>query len=144
MRRNWYALPLCIFREVYAVVDGYADVNGVWEQGLDLDLAARNSTFTFVDGLTSLFVPSAEKPPPGRRVLRSPKLEDVTREISAAVDELRGGGKRILLFLDQPDCFLAVNGREVTSLALNDAILSLREVRLEPEPSTSRSGKRKS
>ena len=58
----------------------------------------------------------------------------MTREISSAVDELRSGEKRVLLFLDQPDCFLAVSGKDVTSLALNDAILSLREVRLESNP----------
>lgn len=107
------------------------DTNGTSvTQGLDLDLAARSSTFTFVDGLTSLFLPaSPEKLPRGRRVLRSAKLEDVTRELSAAVEELRGSGKRVLLFIDQPDCFLAVGGGKFTSLGLNDAILSLREVR---------------
>lgn len=66
-------------------------------------------------------------------MLRSPKLEDVTREIGAAVDELRGGGKRVLLFIDQPDCLLAISGGSVTSEGLNDAILSLREVRLGQE-----------
>ena len=67
-------------------------------------------------------------------MLRSARLEDVTRDISAAVDELRRGGRRVLLFIDQPDCFLAITGEQVTSQALNDAILSLREVSLPHKP----------
>ncbi|SPO03782.1 uncharacterized protein DNG_06465 [Cephalotrichum gorgonifer] len=103
---------------------------GAARLGLDLDLAARKSTFTFVDGLTSLSLPApppTNKPTKGRRSLRSPKLEDVTREIRAAVAELRRENGRVLLFIDQPDCYLAVAGGQITGLALNDAILSLRE-----------------
>jgi len=82
-----------------------------------------------VDGLTGLLSGGQGSESTGNkgRVLKSGKLDDVRRSIEAAIADVRSGPK--VLIIDQLDELLAIFGEEdVTGLALEGTLLSLREV----------------
>lgn len=95
-------------------------------QGLDLDAMGKAGRFVFVDGLTGLFTTDDDRIAAASkdRTLRKPG--DLKKEIEAALDDLKPS--RRVLIVDQPDALLAASGDEVTSLSLQNTLLSLREV----------------
>ncbi|CAM1502018.1 Fc.00g040020.m01.CDS01 [Cosmosporella sp. VM-42] len=107
--------------------DGAFWKEGSGKLGLDLDAQAKSNRFIFVDGLTGLFSGAASTPGARKeRVLRSSKLADVKKEIESAVAELRTTKK--VLIVDQLDALLAVTGEDVTSLKVQEMVLSLRDL----------------
>ena len=79
-----------------------------------------------MDGLTALATGQVEGAvEKGTRVLNSVKLDHVKAEIEAALADLRP--TRRILIVDQPDALLAISD-DITSLALQNTLLSLREV----------------
>lgn len=116
-------------------------------QGLNLDALAAQGKFSFVDGLSRLFLGGGGGAAVGgaQSYLESPRLADVARALHAAVERLRGRGgggggaaaaaetkttEKIVLVLDQPDALLAAAGAGdgVTSASLRELVLDLREV----------------
>ncbi|KAM4064874.1 elongation complex protein 6 domain-containing protein [Hirsutella rhossiliensis] len=94
--------------------------------GLDLDAHARAGRFVLVDGLSALFAPRSAGPG-GGGVLGSAGLDDVRRGIEDALGGVRG--RATVLVVDQVDALLAAAGPGdgVTSLAVQNMLLSLRE-----------------
>ena len=90
-----------------------------------------------MDGLSGLFSPvSGGAPPaavksPGRDVLTSPRLQDLSRVLNAAIDGLQARSQgKVVLVIDQLDFLLAATGEdELTGNALRGMVLDLREVR---------------
>ncbi|KAI8632663.1 hypothetical protein F5Y19DRAFT_471833 [Xylariaceae sp. FL1651] len=104
--------------------------------GLDLDLAMKKGSFTFVDGLTGLFAPSKDDGRRqhvtdnlGKRVLSNPTTDHLRRALEDAVAHVSGisSETQTVLVIDQPDFFLAAAGEAVSSQSLRNIILSLRE-----------------
>lgn len=90
-----------------------------------------------MDGLSRLFLGAAGGALPAARTqghayLESPRIADVAKTLSAAVEKLGAGGGKVVLVLDQPDLWLAAAGPgdAVTSGSLRDLVLDLREVSL--------------
>lgn len=78
-----------------------------------------------MDGLTGLFTGDAGS---GKdKTLRSSRVDDIRREVESAVADLKT--ERKILVVDQLDALLAASGEDVTSTALSNMLLSLREVR---------------
>jgi elongator complex protein 6 len=103
----------------------------IFYQGLDLDGLSRAGKFSFVDGLTGLLSggQGSESTGDKGRILKSGKLEYVRRSIESAIGDVRLGSK--VLIVDQLDELLAISGEEdVTGLALEGMLFSLREVSL--------------
>lgn len=107
------------------------------QQGLNLDTLTSQGRFYFVDGLSRLFLggggAAAAGGGGGHDHLESPRLADVARTLNAAAAHLeaaRGTAGKVVLVLDQPDVLLAAAAAEdgVTSTALRDVVLDLREV----------------
>lgn len=93
------------------------------KQGLDLDKLVSKKRFTFVDGLTGLFLPDTANF--GKDVLRSPGVTKVASELINAIQSL-GDGK-VALVIDGLDLLLAA-GAGFTAVGLNDLLSNLREV----------------
>jgi elongator complex protein 6 len=96
---------------------------------LDLDGLNKAGKFSFVDGLTGLLSggQGSESTGDRGRILKSGKLDDIKKGIEAAIGDVRLGSK--VLIVDQLDELLAISGEEdVTGLALEGMLLSLREV----------------
>jgi elongator complex protein 6 len=106
--------------------------------GLDLDLAAKKGSFTFVDGLTDLCMPSSDhgrKYPvidaaSGRRVLLAATTDHLRRTLEDAVAHTHDSspGTQVVLVIDQPDLLLAVAGDAMSGQDLRNTILGLRDV----------------
>lgn len=92
------------------------------KKGLDLDAQNKAGRVVLVDGLTGLF--TGQQGNAQTKVLRSSKLADVQSGIEAALAELRCG--RRVLIVDAPDVLLAASDDDVTSLSVQNMILSLR------------------
>lgn len=110
---------------------------GAGKTGVDLDVLARKGRFVYVDGLSRLFsdpkAPAAQpvtSGSPGSRVLASPTLAELRKQVLEAVTSLQhqGPGSKIVLVLDSPDLLLAASGEAVTGAALQDVLLDVREV----------------
>ncbi|KAI1176348.1 hypothetical protein F4777DRAFT_271696 [Nemania sp. FL0916] len=109
--------------------------DGCRRLGLDLDLAAKNGSAVFVDGLTNLFVPPPQplsrgpRDTVGRRVLLEATTDHFQQTLEAAVADLQAAhpGTQTVLVLDQPDVLLAAGGDGISAPGLRDAILGLRE-----------------
>ncbi|KAF4968945.1 hypothetical protein FSARC_3709 [Fusarium sarcochroum] len=106
--------------------DGAFWREGSTKLGLDLDALSRTGRFTFVDGLTGLY--SNDKAPASgarkERILRSPNLADIKKEVEGAIGDLRASRK--FLIIDQLDALLAVTDESTTSLTLQNLVLGLR------------------
>lgn len=111
--------------------------DGAGRLGLDLEAAGRKGKFVFADGLTGLFLPSTSgegtPSPPWQVRLASSRVEDVSRTLHAAVDELAAGGAgKVVLVLDGLDLLLATagDGDEGAGMGLRirEMVLDLREV----------------
>lgn len=99
---------------------------------MDLDGLSRAGKFSFVDGLTGLLSggQGSESTGDKGRILKNGKLDDVRRGIEAAIGDVKLGSK--VLIIDQLDELLAISGEEdVTGLALEGMLFSLREVSLD-------------
>ncbi|CAG8972099.1 hypothetical protein HYALB_00011231 [Hymenoscyphus albidus] len=99
--------------------------------GLDLEKHAAKKRFSFVDGLSGLFLPSQQKTSvkTGEQVLTNPGLSAVSSMIQNSINNLKaaaGSGEKILLIIDQPDLLLAAVG-EIGPTNLGDMLLGLRE-----------------
>ncbi|KAJ4417597.1 hypothetical protein N0V82_006070 [Gnomoniopsis sp. IMI 355080] len=106
---------------------------GAGRLGFNLGTLITQRKFSFVDGLSRLFIGAAGAPPTaqaqGHVYLESPRMADVAKSLSAAVDQLSAVGGKVVLVLDQPDVWLAAAGAGdgVTSGSLRDLVLDLRE-----------------
>ncbi|KAL2065626.1 hypothetical protein VTL71DRAFT_3296 [Oculimacula yallundae] len=101
--------------------------------GLDLDKLGLKKRFSFVDGLSSLFLPrqpSAAARRGGENVLSSPNLESVTKEIQGSIEALQTsqGGSRVLLVIDQLDLLLAAGGEKMSAVEVSNMLTGLREI----------------
>ncbi|KAJ9155163.1 hypothetical protein NKR23_g1606 [Pleurostoma richardsiae] len=116
--------------------------DGASRLGVDLEALTRRGRFSFVDGLSSLYLPppaSANvRPAPGKERLTSPRIADVSRALHSAVDKLlatssqaagEGAGKarKVVLVVDQLDFLLASTAEEEAGTALGDMLLDIRE-----------------
>ncbi|KYK59772.1 hypothetical protein DCS_00906 [Drechmeria coniospora] len=100
---------------------------GASKMGFDLDTLDRAGRFTFVDGLTGLFAAPSCSDARKEAPLRSPALVDVRRAIEVAMAKVNA--TKTVLIVDQVDALLAAAGPSagVTSLSLQNMLLSLRE-----------------
>ncbi|KAH7304917.1 hypothetical protein B0I35DRAFT_145292 [Stachybotrys elegans] len=108
--------------------DGTFWREGVSKLGLDLDALGRAGRYAFVDGLTGLFAGDASSSTTGNskeRVLRSNKLDDISKELQAALGNVTASKK--ILIIDQLDVLLAASGDDLTSIAVQNLVLLLRE-----------------
>lgn len=88
---------------------------------------ARAGRFVFVDGLTGLFNGEETRVSgPASKDRAIGKVGDVRKEIEAALGAVRSS--RRVLIIDQLDVLLATSGDELTSVSLQNMVLSLREV----------------
>lgn len=117
---------------------------GVGRLGVDLDAAARKGKLVYVDGLGALFEPSPSpvRGPvspsgpgpgsgPGKRVLSTPTVDGLRKELEAAVAQLKprsGHGSKTVLIIDQLDLLLAAAGHGLSSQDLHEMLLDIREV----------------
>ncbi|KAI5867742.1 hypothetical protein GGS23DRAFT_593027 [Durotheca rogersii] len=120
--------------------------DGAARLGVDLDALAARGRFVFVDGLTRLFrdaapsgaaipppsaseLPAAAGPTAQRRVLSAPTLQRLRRELDDAVAQVRrtAPDRPVVLVADQLDLLLAASGDEISSAALRETLLSVRE-----------------
>jgi elongator complex protein 6 len=100
-------------------------------QGLDLDRLAARKRFSFVDGLSGLYLPTqAGHAGGGQRVLSSPSPKAVSAEIQLAIESLnaKDSSDRVLLVIDQLDLLLATEGEKISSVEVGELLLELREV----------------
>lgn len=111
---------------------------GVGRLGVDLDAAAaKKGKLVYVDGLDALFEPSHARDPkptsrPGRRVLSAPTVNGLRKELEQAISHLKANstnsGPKTVLIIDQPDLLLAAAGHDLSSHALYEMLLDIREV----------------
>lgn len=59
--------------------------------------------------------------------MTTPKLEDIFKEIQAAVADLEAAESKVIVVIDQLDLLLAIMSKEVSSMALHESILDLRD-----------------
>jgi elongator complex protein 6 len=122
---------LCFEVSCHEVYKKYVDF---YVQGLDLDKVAAKKRFTFIDGLSGLFLPSQGKAATTKeaRVLNSPRLSSVSEEIKGAIQTLKNseGGGRVFLIIDQLDLLLAAGGADIGPVDLQNMLVELQEVRL--------------
>jgi elongator complex protein 6 len=111
--------------------------DGAGRLGTDLDVAARRGRFVYIDGLTGLFSPVANRSlktssGPGRRVLSEASSHSLRKELIQALTELQSDGSDsdIVLILDSPDLLLAASGKELSGQGLQEVLLDAREVSL--------------
>ncbi|KAI1245694.1 hypothetical protein MGN70_012586 [Eutypa lata] len=109
---------------------------GVGRLGVDLDAAAKKGKLVYVDGLGALFEPSHARDPkptsgPGRRVLSAPTVNGLRKELEQAISHLKANstnsGPKTVLIIDQPDLLLAAAGHDLSSHALYEMLLDIRE-----------------
>lgn len=121
----FYSCPIAL--EFGVCEESVADIH----QGLDLEKLAAKKRFKQVAGLTSMFVPGRQKALVGKaeeNALSNPALEPVSREIMGSIQNLKEGGGRILLVIDQLDLLLAAGGEHVSAVGLGDMLMCFREV----------------
>lgn len=99
---------------------------------MDLEKLAAKKKFTFVDGLSGLFLPK-QNPISDRekdKILVSAGLQDVSKQILASVQQLKGpeDGGKVLLVIDQLDLLLAASGEGVDAVGTGNMLMGLREV----------------
>ncbi|SZF00541.1 unnamed protein product [Blumeria hordei] len=100
-------------------------MSGAKRIGLDLAKLEEAKRFTFVDGLGGLFL-AGNGHSSKVSTLRNPDLHRVTEDLRTTIQMMKGNGKLILV-IDGLD-FLLAAGDEITSAALGEKILGLREV----------------
>ncbi|KAI0838111.1 hypothetical protein F5Y06DRAFT_297105 [Hypoxylon sp. FL0890] len=106
--------------------------DGAGKLGVDLDLLTKKGNFVFVDGLTGLFNTMHSHGPErslGRKVLSAPTLHHVRKELEDAVTLAQSSApdQRIVLIADQLDLLLAASGDGISSQALRETLLDIRE-----------------
>lgn len=109
---------------------------GAARLGLDLDGLSQKARFVFVDGLSGLFVHPPTAHGPGevgagqQRILSDPTLPAFREQVEKGIAEARAlnPGSKTVLVLDQPDLLLAASGEDISSQALQEVLLDLREV----------------
>ncbi|QUC20130.1 uncharacterized protein UV8b_04371 [Ustilaginoidea virens] len=110
------AVVLCSFLQ-----DGAFWREGLSSLGLDLDNLQAAKRFSFVDGLTGLYAPDPDPEPAtgaGRHhVLLSSTVDHVARTLEAAIAEVSGGGRRVVLVMDHMDAWLATADESASDVA---------------------------
>ncbi len=113
---------------------------GLRRLGVDLDASTRKGRFEYVDGLESLFQPlphaHGSKPAAsstlGRRGLSTPTVDGLRKELEDAISQLKARSTdsrpRTVLIIDQLDLLLAAVGNGLSSQALHEMLLDVREV----------------
>ncbi|KAI1140981.1 hypothetical protein F5Y05DRAFT_294134 [Hypoxylon sp. FL0543] len=106
--------------------------DGAGKLGVDLDLLTRKGNFVFVDGLTGLFHASLSHVPEkslGRKVLCVPTLQHLRKELEDAITVAQRSApdQKIVLIADQLDLLLAASGDGISSEALRETLLDIRE-----------------
>ena len=101
-------------------------------QGLDLDRLAMKKRFMFIDGLTSLFLPSYSRTAPREdpSLIQGNDLGRIASKIKSAIQALKTQGGNVVLVIDQLDLLLASsNGQDgITSTTLREMLMELRQV----------------
>ena len=103
-------------------------------QGLDLDKLATKKRFLFIDGLSSLFLPSTSRAAPrdDPSLIQGNDLARIASKIKNAIQALRAQGGNVVLVVDGLDFLLASSmgdGRDgVTASGLGEAVMELRQV----------------
>ncbi|KAI8956656.1 hypothetical protein F5Y11DRAFT_342355 [Daldinia sp. FL1419] len=109
---------------------------GAGKLGLDIDVVSKKGKFVFVDGLSSLFYASSPNHTPaypsknaGVKALHVASLQHLRKGLEDAVAQVQRSAtqQRTVLIVDQPDLLLAACGNEISSQALRDTLLSVRE-----------------
>ncbi|KAI0112839.1 hypothetical protein F4814DRAFT_449287 [Daldinia grandis] len=109
---------------------------GAGKLGLDLDALTKKGKFIFVDGLSSLYCASPtcsqghqQDNVTGRKVLSAASLQHLRKELEDAVAQVQRSAskQRTILIADQLDLLLAASGNDISSQALRDTLLSIRE-----------------
>lgn len=110
---------------------------GARRLGVDLDKLAIQKRFAFIDGLSSLYLPS--QPPPRNKtpqhgltanttILTSPALSKISEEILSAIKGLKSGDDgKVVLIIDGLDLVLAAGGEAVTVGEIEDLVMDVRE-----------------
>ncbi|KAI1473698.1 hypothetical protein K445DRAFT_320727 [Daldinia sp. EC12] len=110
--------------------------DGAGKLGLDLDVLARKGNFIFIDGLSRLFFaspnPILEHSPDKvrKKALSVASLQHLRKELEDAVAQSQRSAskQRTVLIADQLDLILAASGNDISSQALRDTLLGIREV----------------
>ncbi|KAI1658816.1 hypothetical protein F4813DRAFT_354778 [Daldinia decipiens] len=109
---------------------------GAGKLGLDLDALTRKGKFFFVDGLSSLYCASPirsqghpQDDVTGRKALSAASLQYLRKELEDIVAQVQRSAskQRTVLIADQLDLLLAASGDDISSRALRDTLLSIRE-----------------
>ncbi|KAL7621254.1 hypothetical protein AAE478_008571 [Parahypoxylon ruwenzoriense] len=110
--------------------------DGTGKLGTDLDIFTRKGRFIFVDGLTSLFHASHGSGPKSLldgatrgRALTAPTLQHLRKELEDAIARVQRSApeRPAILIADQLDLLLAASGDDISSQALRDMLLGIRE-----------------
>ncbi|KAI2619736.1 hypothetical protein GGR54DRAFT_630719 [Hypoxylon sp. NC1633] len=103
--------------------------DGAGKLGMDLDALNGTGTFVFLDGLAGLFHAPQRHNPIGEKILSSPTLQHLHKELEDAVAQVQTSapGMRTVLVVDQVDLLLAASGGAVPSQGLREMLLDIRE-----------------
>ena len=88
--------------------------------------------FMFIDGLSSLFLPSNSRtaPPEDPSLIQGTDLGRIATKIKSAIQALKAQGGNVVLVIDQLDFLLASsNGQDgIISITLGEMLMELRQV----------------
>ncbi|KAI0172371.1 hypothetical protein GGR52DRAFT_544242 [Hypoxylon sp. FL1284] len=105
--------------------------DGVGKLGIDLDSSTRKGRFVFVDGLSGLFHTLIASPAnaPGPQILSSGSLQHLRNKVEDAMTQTGRPSSqgRTVLIIDQPDLLLAASEDAISSQALRETLLDLRD-----------------
>lgn len=99
-------------------------MSGAKRIGLDLAKLEEEKRFNYVDGLGSLFL-AGNSHSSKVSTLRNPDLHRITEDLRTTIQMMKGN-RKLILVIDGLD-FLLAAGVEITSAALGDMIMGLRE-----------------
>ncbi|KAL3420057.1 hypothetical protein PVAG01_08556 [Phlyctema vagabunda] len=106
--------------------------DGAKRLGLDLDKFNAKKQFTFVDGLSGLFVPKQPKDclaADSNRVLQNTELEAIQAQILDSMNTVneRATGAKTLLIVDQLDVMMALKSEKIHAVNLGELLMCLQE-----------------
>lgn len=88
--------------------------------------------FMFIDGLSSLFLPSNSRTAPREdpSLIQGNELSRIASKVKAAIQALKAQGGNVVLVIDQLDFLLASsNGQDgISSSILGEMLMELRQV----------------
>lgn len=100
-------------------------------QGLDLDKLAAKKRFTFIDGLSELYLEPVKSKAGTRsaNVIRANELGNILNTVKNTLKALQAGSGKVILVIDQLDLLLATSGDKLDTVALGDMLMDWRLVR---------------